>query len=437
LTETNKRPTVLESYQTNFLNDFSKFRLVAKSRQIGFSWVLSGEALHKITTSPTKTINIVSINQKEASGKIVYAKNFFYSMPEELRPPVYTNAEYEFSVHNSPDTSYLVSQPASSAIRGGEKDIYLDEFAFIPKSQELFDAAIPATTRGNSRLTIVSTPLGQSGLFFDIANDRSRYPEFTVSTVPWWECSIMSMDHAESTAIAADYSTEDRVAKWGTQPIKAIFSTMDLESFQQEYECSFADESVSFYPWSIITDCADDTLSNNTFDPGLPYNIGIDIAKKVDKTVITISTTDEDTGHSTIVKTYETRANYDEQFKMMADLVTEVKPQRVSVDATGVGAIIAEQLVAKFGGIVEPIVFTRENKEQWATMFKRDLQLKAVSYPRKRELLDEIHTIERKKTESGNYVFKAREGKHDDYYWSAMLSLYGRGRTTPSISFAW
>lgn len=379
------------------------------------------------------------MNQKEASGKIVYAKNFYHSIPEAIRKqaPVFRDAEFEFSLHNSPDTSALVSQPASSAIRGGEKDVYLDEFAFIPKSQELFDAAMPATTRGNSRMTIVSTPLGQSGLFFDIANDRHRFPEFTVHIVPWWECSIMSIDVAESTAIARDYDTPTRVEKWGTPSIRQIFNSMDIDSFQQEYECSFADESVSFYPWSTITDCVSDELSNFEYVPGLPYNIGIDIAKKIDKTVVTVSYTDEETGHANIVKTFEMRQNYEDQYDEMDKLIEKIKPQRVSVDATGVGAMIAEKLVGKYGGIVEPIVFTRELKESWATSFKRDLQMKAVSYPRKRELLEEIHTIERKKSEAGNYIFKSREGKHDDYFWSAVLSLYGRGRIAPSIGFAW
>jgi hypothetical protein len=77
------------------------------------------------------------------------------------------------------------------------------------------------------------------------------------------------------------------------------------------------------------------------------------------------------------------------------------------------------------------------NKEKWATAFKQDMQMNRVRYPRKRELLSEIHDIERKKSEAGNYIFKAREGKHDDYYWSAMLSLYGEGRVPPVIGFAW
>lgn len=438
-TETKGKPTVLEPYQVNFLNDMSKFRLVAKSRQIGFSWIIAGEGLHKVITTSGKKVNYVSINQKEASDKIVYAKQFYHSIPKEsgFKVPVYTSAEYEFSVHNHPDTSYLVSQPASSAIRGGEKDVYFDEFAFIRDSQKLFDAAMPATTRGNSRLSVISTPLGQSGLFFDIANDRSRYPEFTIHTVPWWECSIMSVDPAESTAIAADYDTDQRVKRWGTDSIKSIYNNMGLDAFQQEYECSFADESVAFYPWGLIVENVDDSLNNMMLPPDLVYNIGIDIAKKIDKTVVTVSSADEETGIKTVYRTFETQDDYEKQVSFFRSLIKDIKPARVSIDATGVGAVIAERLTSEFGGIIDSVVFTNFNKERWATSLKGDLQMGRVRYPRKRELLTEIHNIERRKSEAGNYLFRARADGHDDYYWSLCLSLYGTGRSAPRIGFAW
>lgn len=439
LTETKGSPTKLEPYQTRFLNDQSKFRLVAKSRQIGFSWIIAAEGLHRIITTRGKKVNYVSINQKEASDKIVYAKQFYHSIPEAsgFHVPVYTTAEYEFSLHNHPDTSYLVSQPASSAIRGGEKDVYFDEFAFVRDAQKLYDAALPATTRGNSRFTIVSTPLGQSGLFFDIAQDRSRYPEYSIHTVPWWECSIMTVDPAESTALAADFDTDQRVKRWGSPNIVSIYNNMGLDAFQQEYECSFADESVNFYPWGLIVQSVDDSLNSMQYVPGLSYNVGIDVAKKVDKTVVTVSSIEEETGVMTIHKTFETRDDYSVQVDFFRSLIKELSPQRVTIDATGVGAVIAEQLVAEFGGLVEGVTFTMQNKEKWATRFKGDLQIGKVRYPRKRELLTEIHNIERKKSEAGNYIFKAREGQHDDYFWSAMLSLYGEGRTAPTIGFAW
>lgn len=438
-TTTKGTPTKLEPYQINFLNDQSKFRAIAKSRQIGYSWIISAEGLHKIIFSPGKKVNYVSINQKEASDKINYAKQFYHTIPEVsgFKAPIYTSAEFEFSVHEHPNTSYLVSQPASAAIRGGEKDVYFDEFAFVRDAKKLYDAAIPATTRGNSRMTVVSTPLGQSGLFFDIVNDRQSYPDYSVHIVPWWECSIMSRDVAESTAIAPDYDTQTRVEKWGTGAIKSIFLNMGLDAFQQEYECNFADEAVNYYPWSTIVSCVDDELNGGFLPPELSYSIGIDLAKKVDKTVITIASHDEETGVSTIHKTFETRDSYEEQERAIERLIDSINPQRVTVDATGVGEVIAEKLKAKYGGRIEDVTFDVHNKQRWATAFKGDLQTKKVRYPRNRDLLKEIHNIERTKSEAGNYLFKAKSGEHDDYYWSAMLAIYGRGRTPPSISFAW
>jgi phage FluMu gp28-like protein len=439
LTETKGIPTKLEPYQIRFLNDKSKFRLVAKSRQIGFSYIISGEGLHRILTNRSKKVNYVSINQKEASDKVNYAKQFFFSIPElsGFRAPIYTSAEFEFSLHNHPDTSYLISQPASSAVRGGEKDVYFDEFAFIRDARKLYDAAIPATTRGDSRLTIVSTPLGQSGLFFEIANDRARYPEYSVHVVPWWECSIMSIDPAESTALAADYDTPERVNRWGTDSIKSIFNNMGMDSFRQEYECSFADESVNFYPWGLIVNNVDDSLNSIVYDPSLKYVIGIDLAKKVDKTVVTVAHIDEESGIRTIYKTFETQDDYEKQVSFFEKLIKDLKPLRVTVDATGVGAVIAEKLVNSHGGIVEPVVFTQALKEHWATSFKSDLQTGKIRMPRHRDLLHEIHSIERRKSEAGNYLFRARDNEHDDYYWSAMLALYGVGRKSPAINFAW
>lgn len=337
-----------------------------------------------------------------------------------------------------PYTSYIVSQPSSSAIRGGEKDIYLDEAAFIRDANKLYEAAIPATTRGNSRMTVISTPLGQSGLFFDIAKDRHKYPEYSVHIVPWWECSIMSMDVAESIALAPDYDTETRVRRWGTPSINAIFNSMDLDAFQQEYECSFADESVSYFPWDLITSCVDDNLKNNEpWQADIQYHIGIDIARKVDKTVVTVSSVDEETGVRTLHRLWETQDTYEEQAQIFERLIEDIKPTRVTIDATGVGAVIAERLRNKFGGIIEPVVFTLQNKESWSTQFKGDLQSGRVRMPRKRELLQEIHNIERKKSEAGNYLYRAKDNGHDDYYWSTVLSLYGEGRTPPRIGFAW
>src|SRR5687768_11604240 len=128
-TELDGAPTRLEPYQIRFLHDESFFRIVNKSRQIGFSTIIGGEVFAKAVTRQRYKANIVSINQKEASDKIEIVRNFYHSMPDELadeaaggiKPVIWTDASNEISFHRPPRTSAIISQPASAAVRGGAR----------------------------------------------------------------------------------------------------------------------------------------------------------------------------------------------------------------------------------------------------------------------------------------------------------------------------
>ena len=253
------QPFHLEPYQIRYLNDSSFFRIINKSRQIGFSTILSGEVTHAAAVRNAYKANIVSINQKEAADKIEIARNLYHSIPDSfkdhepiLKPVLWTDSDTELSFHRPPHTSSIISQPASAAVRGGRKDIYFDEFAHIRDAVKLYRAATPAITRGNSRLTIISTPLGQSGLFYDIMTDEKSYPQYSRHAVPWWECSAMVKPglYDESLALAAAVEgSEERVLKYGTDKLHVIYEGFggDLIGFQTEYEASFADEATAYF----------------------------------------------------------------------------------------------------------------------------------------------------------------------------------------------
>src|SRR6476660_5307488 len=85
LTELDAKPTILEPYQINFLNDKSYYRAVSKSRQIRCSTVIAGEGCHSAATRLSYKANYVSINQNEAKDKIEIAKSFYHSIPDELK----------------------------------------------------------------------------------------------------------------------------------------------------------------------------------------------------------------------------------------------------------------------------------------------------------------------------------------------------------------
>ena len=462
-TELDGAPTRLEPYQIRFLHDDSFFRIVNKSRQIGFSTILGGEVFAKGVTRKRYKANVVSINQKEASDKIEIVRNFYHSMPDELqelgiKPVVWTDAANEISFHRPPFTSTIISQPASAAVRGGRKDVYFDEFAHIRDAAKLYQAALPAITRGDSRLTIISTPLGQSGLFYDICVDEENYPEYSRHAVPWWESSAMVhpkwIDPAtgwvrqDVFALAPGMGTEERIHEFGSPKLIVLYRNIgDKQAFQTEYEAMFVDETTAYYPWQLIVDNIDQHQPVwKNIPPGWKaegkVSIGVDLAKERDETVFTVVEhrdleREEDL---TVTARYvrfvtATQANYDEQMRDLMTLAKRVKASRVSIDQTGVGQVFVEEAKRKAhrevpGCRFEGIVFTNDIKEKWATRFKGDLQMNTTFLLDHPALKRQVHGIQRTKTDSNFYKFK---GPRDDYFWSLMLGLYGEGRVPSRI----
>jgi phage FluMu gp28-like protein len=460
LTELDGAPFRLEPFQVRWLNDRSRSRIVNKSRQLGFSTILAGEVLAYGSVRSGYRANIVSINQDEANDKVTIASNLYHSIPDELdeahlgsealKPVLYINAANKIGFHRPPNTSEIVSQPASSAVRGGRKDIYFDEAAHIRDFAKLYQAAYPATIRGEGRMTIISTPLGQSGLFYDICTDVEAYPHYSRHAVPWWESRYMVKEGwvEEAIALAPGLDTKTRVARYGNPSINEIldgFGT-DIIGFQTEFEAMFVDETTAYFPWSLIYDRVDDTLKlwhyiPPSWDPEGYISIGVDLAKARDETVFTVVEHVEpaDPLSEEPVKRYvryvqNTQAPYAEQFDDLKKLVKASRATRVTIDQTGVGQYFVERAQSEGLGEdvrVEGVVFTNQRKEAWATRFKGDLQAESIHLLRHPDLLRQIHAIQRTKSEAGYYKFA---GKKDDFFWSLMLGLYGEGRTPPRMS---
>ena len=425
-----------------------------KSRQIGFSTVIAAEGLFNACTRPSYRCNYISINQNEAKDKIEIARSLYHSISDKLvdegyKPSLWNDSEDTLGFHGPPHTSLLVSQPASAAIRGGKKDIYFDEAAHIRDFKKLYQAALPAIIRGEGRITVVSTPMDESGLFYDIANDPDSYPEYTRHIVPWWEAASMVKDGylEEAMAQAETMGTYERVYKYGSDKLLTVYKGFgaDLMGFQTEFECKFVDELSAFLPWELIvqgTPATEQAEKDYVFfgsripdgwEPTGSLSLGVDLAKERDESVFTLVETIEDEDsepHRYVRWIHTTQMPYKQQWEYLESIIRQVKPARISIDKTGVGNMLVEQLTHLPG--IEGVVFTQAKKEFWATKFKGDLQVGRVHYPRNADLMKQIHGIRRTKTEGGLFKFS---GKKDDYFWSLMLALYGEGRAPVRFGF--
>jgi phage FluMu gp28-like protein len=429
-------------FQKRFLYDQSPFRGVVKARQIGLSTVISIETTHAACTRSEYNANIISVNQEEASSKLRVSSSLWASIPDAMiplgfKPIKFRDAEDALAFHDAPHTSTIISKPGTHAVRGGAKSIYFDEAAFIEKFKQLYQAGAPAALRGDNRVTVISTPLGESGLYHEIITDRDKYPDYTIHIIPWWESMYMVREGAQEDAIALapTMGTEQRVYEFGNPKLIGLYkNTGDIQTFQTEMECMFVDETEAFLTWDLVTASKDETLKNDKHfqrTSGDEISIGVDLAKKRDQTVFTVvqhlSDAPEGSPKWRIRYVYQTQDNYDKQFDDLKKLVLDTGARRVSIDETGVGQIFVER--AKREGLgsnvrVEGISFTHEKKENWATKMKADLQQGRGKYVPHTELMRQFHGIRRKKSETGFYRFT---GDPDDIFWSSCLGVYGEG----------
>jgi phage FluMu gp28-like protein len=458
VTDLGGTPIVLEPFQVNFLRDKSNLRIVKKSRQLGYSTVLSIEVTHSGIVKRNYNADVVSTGEKEANEKIVLANTLWASTPDEfaeigLKPVRWRVAQDAIAFHGPPYTSTIVSKPASSAIRGGQKDIYVDEAAFVPKFEELWQAAAPAIVRGEGRATVISTPMGESGLYFEMWKSG----RWSMHDVPWWHSRFMvkgAMDEfhagidpyknsvAEAIELAPMMGTLERLNRFGsTKIVNTIFREALLEDiikFQTEFECMFVDEADSYYPWELIKENVSAENAWRAWKVGYEtdgfFTIGVDLAKKRDKTVFTV--VEHVGGKKIVLFYYESSDTYTEQFEQLKQLVDVIKPHRISIDSGGPGAMFAEKASAgelESTANIESIQFSNDLKEQWATKFKGELQMgDKVALSNHSKALEEIHSIKRKRLETGRYKFSGEP--HDDYFWSTMLALYGADRVPVTFS---
>ena len=130
-----------------------------------------------------------------------------------------------------------------------------------------------------------------------------------------------------------------------------------------------------------------------------------------------------------IVRTLD-RAPFAEQLECARELLRlerqDGQPlvRRAAVDATGIGAMLAETLAEEFGPRVEPVTFTAALKENLAFRTKRRMEKQLSLLPDTREVRRAFSAVKRVVTPSGNLRFDAvrTAAGHADEFWAKALA---------------
>lgn len=403
----------LYDYQIKWCNDNSRFRIVNKSRQTGFSFICAAEALVKAMFVPDSVILFVSTDQKGADRLMRYVKTLWRSVDQKIRDKLELDADSKSELSFVHNNSRIISLPNSAnAVRGyPATDIYLDEFAFHENEEELWKAILPSIIRGDieRRISLVSTPNGILNNFYKICVELvgDENDNWSRHHVPWTSCP--------------DVASKINDIRVNLSPLE----------FKQEFCCEFLSEATSALPLELIMACVDESLKKLSSVDHTHNEVfaGIDFGKKRDSTAVVLFEKFLVDGVESIkmLNLYTmTRINYNEQLKIISGILKRFRVVKCWVDGTGVGEKLGEDMqLPKNCGTTRVIstIFTNKWKESQFSRLAVLMQQGRIKLLNDEVLIHQFVNLERKITIHNNVRYEHKRGEHDDIFMACLLLI--------------
>lgn len=433
-----------EYFQLDHLNDDGIFRIENKSRQIAWSWIAAAEAVAAAIVDSESSI-FVSINKLEADNKITYARAILEAL-EVSRPKITRDNTQQIQFQNGAELLSLPSKPARGKSRS---NLYLDEFAHTQQDREIYTGALPIITKGG-RLRIGSSPMGASGMFWEIESESMRqYPGYARVTTPWWHVYAFCNDPIRAIRLAPAMDIHDRVMMFGNERIVAIFENIPIEDFMQEYECTYVDEATAWISWNEIKNLQATTpqafiasgrgakldhlyeqieyarQSVTSGEIESIFGAGMDIGRTRNTSEIILVGIGKDNRYPLRLLLTLDNVEYDDQIAVAVKVLKTFKLTKFYIDRNGIGSQLAEALEKLYPIIAEGVDFTNASKTAWATQVKMLAQQLRCPIPIDRDLSYQIHSIKKMISPSKKLIFDtARNEKHHaDKFWAWVLAL--------------
>jgi phage FluMu gp28-like protein len=392
-------------YQRAWIQDKSRFKICVSSRQIGKSFETAFGASVDCAKHPGAEWLIMSAGQRQADEWMRKAARITRAVHTDLAAEGFDlRVEYSTSEIKFANGSRIISVPANpDTARGYSANLILDEFAIHENDREVWAAVAPSITNelsGMKRIEIISTPKGMENIFAEIWHEGGER----------WSRHHVTLDDAIAQGLRVDKAAlREAVA--------------DEDIWRQEFYCEFLANDTCYFPLDLIR--AAERVPSPTAPAGAPRFLGVDIGRAHDLTAIAELAAVGDALLLVDLETLE-RAPFAEQRELLWSRLSRPSVRGCAIDATGIGAQLAEETRAKFGGrIVEPVQFTNAVKNGLFQSLRRALDESRLVLPADRELREDIHAVHRKISTGGNIQFIAprRADGHSDRACAIALAV--------------
>jgi len=412
------RPT---KYQIQLTKLFMNNQFVAArwNRQSGKSHVVAALLLYYALSHPGIGIGVVGPSWRQTKLVIRRINSFLRKLPKGFyQKPQRTIVRLSNGsiIEAFPNNPYAIRGPTLSVV-------YADEFGFIPNDEEMYDAIMFTLATTGGKFICSSTPWSTDSLFYKIFTHED-YKDFKRSHITW-------RDSVEPKGPLKK--------KW----LKKIRRQLrgDPWRWTREMEAEWAEDETVWLSQALIASCIDHALEPFDFeDPARgEFFMGVDLGKHRDHSVVSVVMRDKPLLKLVHVKRFPLKTSYASVIgyvKTLCDRWGSI--QKVTVDQSGVGDYIVEDM--RNAGIhnVEGVTFTLPTKEKLATNLKQrmvDGIFKIYYVPVRRisdvDLMAELNVERFELRKTGGITFSHPDGTHDDVFWSIALALHS-ARAEPS-----
>jgi phage FluMu gp28-like protein len=403
----------LYPYQKKWVADDSRFMAGMWARQTGKSYSSAVKIVKDCRLRDDTKWVTISSGQRQVNEFMEKIKNIGEIMGRAID---WAEESFGYKTQDGKDEyktlearfrngSKIIGIPANpDTARGYSANVYMDEFSVHKNSREMWAAVFPIISRTGFRLMVTFTPKGKQNKAYEVWNNLM----FSKHRIDIYEAVAQGCPH-------------------NIDMLKEAIDDPDL--WAQEYELVFLDEATAFLTYDLINEVESEKAGLSDLTGSGTTFVGMDIGRRRDLAVIWVLELAED-----VLWTREVvemaKASFQTQDMELDRVVNRYKPIRICMDQTGMGEKPVEDAQTRYGELrAEGVLFNAPTKLDMANQVLKIFQDKRIRIPISRVIRDDLHSVKKIITSSGNIRFDAERSQdsHADRFWALALAVHAWG----------
>lgn len=409
-----------------------RIRNILKSRQIGATYYFSGEALEDAILTGD---NQIFLSASRAQAEVF--RSYIVSIAKEFLGVELTGNPIILS--NGAELRFLSTNSKTAQSYHGH--VYVDEYFWIPKFDELNKLASAMATHKKWRKTYFSTPS---------AKTHQAYPFWTGDS---WKKGKESREKLDFPTFD-EYRNGGRLCpdrQWRyvvtiEDAANGGCSLFDIDELRDEYSeddfnnlfmCVFVDGSMSVFKFSHMERCMVDTSHWQDFKPGTPRPfenrevwLGYDPSRTRDNACLVVVAPPivAPEKFRVLEKHYWRGLNFQYQAEQIDKVFERYNVTYIGIDTTGIGSGVWDLISATHPREAVAIHYNPESKTRMVLKMADVIEANRLQYDAEhKDISMAFMAIKRVTTNSGNGItYKAERSEmtgHADAFWALAHAL--------------